>query len=86
MIDEERKRPPPRRSGLVWAREFAEAFAAETGLLIDTDAIARVDFRSPRLRERVPKSVVSLIRASSAAAGFTPSEWVRMGLRNCRCS
>ena len=84
MTDSRRlgERPAPKRNALVWAQEFAEALEAQTGVKVDVETMERLASWHPRLRERLPSSVVKNLVASSAAAEFSVADWVKLAGRS----
>lgn len=81
-IKERPERPIPKRNASIWAQAFVEELRLETGIKADRSAFERIASWHPRLRERVPSSIVKNVIASSAAAGFSVEDWIKMAQRS----
>lgn len=66
----------PNRSPEEWAKAFVETLGGAAD--VSFDKVRRIAAKDTRLRERVPASVVSIVRASAKALGVTPGAWVQM--------
>lgn len=81
-INERRERSMPKRHASIWAQAFVEEFRLETGIKADRIAFERIASWHPRLRELAPSSIVKNVIASSAAAGFSVEDWIKMARRS----